>query len=42
MGSSIWSGIKGVVTTPVNDVRTKGARGYITVRFPRFPNRRAR
>ena len=37
MGSSIWSGIKGVVTTPVNDVRTKGARGYITVSVSTFP-----
>lgn len=30
IGASLWSGMKGVVTTPVNEVKKKGAIGLLT------------
>ena len=30
IGASLWSGVKGVVTTPVNEVKKKGAIGLLT------------
>ena len=30
IGASLWSGVKGVITTPVNEVKQKGAIGLLT------------
>ena len=32
MGASLWSGVKGVIAQPIQAVKKKGARGFVTVR----------
>lgn len=31
MGASLWSGVKGVVSQPIQAVKKKGAKGFVTV-----------
>ncbi len=33
MGASLWSGVKGVVAQPIQAVKKKGAKGFVTVRL---------
>ena len=31
VGESVWSGLKGIITQPIADVKNKGAVGILTV-----------
>ena len=33
VGESVWSGLKGIITQPIADVKKKGAVGILTVWF---------